>query len=183
MRSSLHAFWTWLRRRRIIRFDQVPEIPHVAYKLGYRRIVDKRTQRTILDEIGRLSAPKNPKIPLAIEWLASYIAIRPGELLSIKEKDIDLERRSLFIPHPKEGTPKWIPLTDEDVERARALKEAYPGFSDQHFFRSCKGEKGVAPDVPFNQKRLYKWWKKACANLGSWEWICTGGRGTLRLLR
>ena len=24
----------------------------------------------------------------------------------------------------------------------------------------------MAPDVPFHQKRLYKWWKKACANLG-----------------
>ena len=59
-----------------------------------------------------------------------------------------------------------MPLTEDDVERARALKEAYPGFAEQHFFRSCKGEEGVAPDIPFNKNRLYKWWKKACANLG-----------------
>jgi len=59
-----------------------------------------------------------------------------------------------------------VPLTEDDVERARALKEAYPGFAEQHFFRSCKGEEGVAPDIPFNKNRLYKWWKKACANLG-----------------
>ena len=49
---------------------------------------------------------------------------------------------------------------------ARTYKEAFPGFPEHNFFRSCKGEEGVAPDVPFNEKRLYKWWKKACANLG-----------------
>ncbi len=166
MRSSLHAFWTWLRRRQVLRADQVPEIPHVAFKLGFRRIVDKGTQGAIIDEIGRLSASRNPKILLAVEWLARYIAIRPGELLEVREKDIDLARGYLFIPHPKEGRPKWVPMTEDDVERARLLKEAYQGFAEQHFFRSCKGEEGVAPDVPFNLKRLYKWWKKACANVG-----------------
>jgi len=39
MRSSLHAFWTWMKRRQVLRPDQVPEIPRVAYKLGFRRIV------------------------------------------------------------------------------------------------------------------------------------------------
>ncbi|MDB4285312.1 hypothetical protein N9903_00195 [bacterium] len=74
MRSSLHGFWTWLRCRRVLRLDQVPEIPHVAYKLGFRRIVDQGTQKAIIDEIRRLSGSRNPKIPLAVEWLASYIA-------------------------------------------------------------------------------------------------------------
>ena len=44
--------------------------------------------------------------------------------------------------------------------------EEYPGFPDQHFFRSCSGEEGVAPDVPFNKGRLYKWWKRGCARIG-----------------
>jgi integrase len=143
----------------------VPEIPHISYKLGFRRIVDKQTQQDIIAEVNRLSSDRNPKIWLGIHWLARYISIRPGELINIKEKDIDLERGSIFIPHPKEGTPKWVPMVKEDVEMARAYKDAYPGFPDQHFFRSCKGEEGVAPDVPFNQKRLPKWWKKACANV------------------
>ncbi|MFC1657485.1 hypothetical protein ACFL2P_02820 [Candidatus Moduliflexota bacterium] len=65
MRSSLHAFWTWLRRRQVLRHDQAPEIP------------------------------------LAVERLASCIAIRPGELLAIREKDIDLARGYLFIPTPR----------------------------------------------------------------------------------
>ena len=94
MRSSLHAFWTWLRRRQVLRHDQAPEIP------------------------------------LAVERLAGCIAIRPGEFLEIREKDIDLARGYLFIPHPKEGRPKWVPPTRGDVERIRALKDTYPGFPE-----------------------------------------------------
>lgn len=93
-------------------------------------------------------------------------SIRPGEMLAIKEQDIDLERGVIIIPNPKEGRPKIVPLLEEDVELARQAMADFPGFSGMHFFRSCKAEEGIAPDVPFHGKRLYKWWKKACANLG-----------------
>lgn len=38
--------------------------------------------------------------------LATYISIRPKELITIKEKDIDLENGYIFIPHPKEKKQK-----------------------------------------------------------------------------
>ena len=34
------------------------------------------------------------------------------------------------------------------------------------FFRHPKGVNGVAGGRPFGDRYLYKWWKKACANLG-----------------
>ena len=34
------------------------------------------------------------------------------------------------------------------------------------FFRHPAGVKGVRADRPFGNKYLYKYWKKACANLG-----------------
>jgi len=87
-------------------------------------------------------------------------------MLAIREQDIDLERGIITIPHPKEGKPKWVPLVDDDVALARQMMADFPGFPGMHFFRSRKGEEGVAPNTPFDRKRFYKWWKKACANLG-----------------
>lgn len=34
------------------------------------------------------------------------------------------------------------------------------------FFRHVKGVSGCRPGQPFGQRYLYKWWKRACVNLG-----------------
>jgi len=70
---------------------------------------------------------------------------------------------SLRVRHPKEGGTKWVPVDDED----RALVRGMPrGFAGSPFFGACAEERGVAPEKPFAERRLYAWWKKACANLG-----------------
>ncbi len=90
--STLHAFFSWFEKRE--RKDnpsyRMPEFPKVDYELSWRKIVDKETQIKILDEVKRISFHLNPKIWIGIKWLATYIAIRPIELIHIKEQDINL---------------------------------------------------------------------------------------------
>jgi len=104
----------------------------------------------------------NPKIWLGIRWLSIYIAIRPGELLKLREEDIDLNMGALVIPHPKEKRPKIIKLIPEDL---KILRETPRGLPHLRFFRHNSGISGVGAGRPFGDKYLYKWWKKACTNL------------------
>ena len=163
IKSSLHAFWMWLRKRRILTLAQIPEFPQVSFELAWRKVIDKETQQAIIDEIYLLSNHINPKIWIGIKWLATYISIRPGELLNIKERDFDLGLGVVLIPYPKEKRPKTVPLLQEDVD----LLISFPrGLPDLYFFRHVSGVSGVTAGQRFGEKYLYKWWKKACKNLG-----------------
>ena len=163
MKSCLHTFWTWLRRRKTITVAQFPDFPEIKYQLGFRNIIDRQTQRNIIDEVYRLTFQINPKIWLGIKWLSTYIAIRPGELLKMRERDIDVKTGLFFVLHTKEGKEKLVPMLDEDKE---LLKKFPPGFPDLPFFRHVSGISGVKAGAPFGNRYLYKWWVKACENLG-----------------
>jgi len=163
IKSCLHDFFTWLRKRHVITPQQFPEFPEVKFELGMRQIIDQGTQRAIIDEVYRISYHINPKIWLGIRWLSIYIGMRPGEMLSLKEKEIDIKIGVLFIPKPKEKKPKMIFLLDEDIEM---LKKYPRGLPELSFFRHPVGVSGATAGAKFGQRYLYKWWKKACANLG-----------------
>ena len=160
MKSCLHSFFVWLKRREKV---PMPEFPEVSFELGMRKIIDKETQESIIDEVYRLTYHKNPKVWLGIKWLSTYISIRPGELLNLKEEDIDIKLGYFIIPHPKEKRPKLVPMIDEDIEILESMPRGLPRLS---FFRHVKGVSGVAAGQAFGNKYLYKIWKKACANLG-----------------
>jgi len=166
MRSCLHDFWMWLRRRRVITLAQVPEFPTINFELGWRTIIDIETQQRIVQEVYRISHDVNIKIWLGIKWLSTYISMRPGEMLALKESHVDARQGTLIIPHPKEKKPKIIFLTEDDAELLRELLRNSKGLPDLHFFRHGKGIQSVKPGSKFGQRYLYKWWKKACANLG-----------------
>ena len=85
MKSGLHSFFHWVKRREKI---PVPEFPELTFELGWRKIIDKETQQAIIDEVYRISFQINPKIWLGIKWLSTYISIRPGELLGLRECDM-----------------------------------------------------------------------------------------------
>ncbi len=162
IRACLHGFWQWLRRRQTLALHELPEFPEVSYELGFRRIVDKETQQKIIDEVYRISFHVNSKIWLGIKWLSTYISIRPGELLRVREEDIDLGNGFLSVRFPKEKKPKTIPLLPEDIEILKTIPRGLPHLS---FFRhnpSYSSAEGRA----FGEKYFYKWWKRACANLG-----------------
>ena len=164
IKSALHDFWDWLRKRRILTLAQMPEFPETRFELGWRKIITKTTQNEVLEEVYRLTHHINPKIYLGIKWLSTYIKIRPGELLQAREQDFDLELGCLLIPHPKEKEGKIVPLLPEDVEIMQAMPKAIdPALP---FFRHEQGISSVKPGQPFGEKYFYKWWKRACANLG-----------------
>jgi integrase len=164
-KSALRDFWHWVVKRRVMHISQIPDFPEVSFELAFRKTIGKETQDRILDEVHRISYHVNPRIWIGIKWLATYFSIRPGELISIKEGQIDLENR-LFILHPedtKEKKPTLVPMIDEDVEILRSLPRSFPNLP---FFRHSKGHGGTEPGSTFGPKFLWKWWKRACNNLG-----------------
>jgi integrase len=161
-KSVLNSFFTWLRRRRVLSSAQVPELPEVPFELEFRKTISKETQDEILAELRKISWEVNPRIYIAIHWLSTYFSIRPNELLNIKEGHIDRENGYIVIPHPKEKRPKIIPLIDDDIELVKSLPAAFP---ELHFFRHFQGHGGAVPGEQFGPRYLYRWWKRACANL------------------
>jgi hypothetical protein len=84
-------------------------------------------------------------------------------MTSIKERQIDLKLGAITIPHPKEKQPKMAWLAPDDIE---LLEQIPRGLPDLQFFRHPKGISGCKAGQPYGQRYLYKWWKKACADLG-----------------
>lgn len=158
--TTLHSFWTWIHKREGI---PIPEFPVITYELKRRKTISKEQQEAILDEIKRISYHINPKIWLGIKWLATYISLRPGELINIKEGDIDLKLGVLNVKDTKSNKYKTIPLLDEDIEYINRLPKALPYL---FFFRHGK-RKGVSQSkrFRFGKDYLYSWWKQVCKNL------------------
>lgn len=160
LRSALHDFWNWLIDRDVITLTERPKFPKCSFELGWRTIIDKETQTAVLVELER-TAPE--RVYLGIKWLCDYPAIRPGELLRLREGDILREQGVLVFPSPKEKKPKLVPLFDEDAAWLRDLPPALPATP---FFRHMKGGPGFRAETVFGERTLYKWWKKACGVLG-----------------
>jgi integrase len=163
IKSCLHDFWQWLRKRRILALHEIPEFPEIRFELAFRKTVDKPTQEEILEEVHRISWDTNPKIWLGIKFLCTYISIRPGELIKVKESDLDTENGYIIIEQPKEKKPKLVPLLDEDIELIKSMPRGLPHL---YFFRHVKGSGAAKPSQKFGKDLLYVWWKRACANLG-----------------
>ncbi len=164
-RSALHDFWHWLVKRRQLHVSQLPDFPEVPFELTFRKTVGIETQTKIIEEVRRISYDINPRIWLGIRWLATYFAIRPGEMIKLKEGQIDLEN-GIFILQPedtKEKKPKLVPMLEEDIELVKTLPRS---FLELPFFRHLQGVGGRFAGNPFGDKYLYKWWRKACTNLG-----------------
>lgn len=148
--ATLHSLFTWMKKRQDI--SEVPDFPEVRFELGYRKTVDKEIQQNILDDIQK----HEPfKVWLGIRFLATYISIRPMELMNITYSNVDLKNGYLYIPHPKEKKYKAVPILSEDVDLLSGLPLAVPGMF-------VFGENGKR----YGENRFYKAWKRACGRLG-----------------
>lgn len=163
IKSTLRDFWDWLVKREIIRHYEVPRFPEVSFHLSFRNTIDKETQEKILDEVSRLTKDFNIRIWIGIRFLATYVNVRPKELINIQESHIDLQQGRILIPHPKEGRPKYMYLIREDIDLLKVIPRGLP---DLYFFRHLKGNGAAKPGQRFGHDYLWKWWKKACSNLG-----------------
>jgi integrase len=155
--GTLKVFYRWMKRRQDI--SEIPEFPKVDYVLGYRKTVDKDTQRAIIEEVKRIAPAR---VYLGIKWLATYFSVRPAEMINLKEGEIDIGNGYLYFPHPKERSFKSVPILPEDTEILRNFKQAVP---ELRFFRHDGGLQGTRKDEPFGEKYFYKWWRRACDNL------------------
>jgi hypothetical protein len=160
IKSCLHSFFKWVSRREGI---PMPDFPEVAFELGWRNIIDIDTQQAIIEEVKRITWEVNHKIWFGIHCLATYVSVRPGELMAVKERFINIRLGGVVIPHPKEKRPKIVYLLPEDIEFIKSLPQGLP---DLYFFRHGPGRSGVASGAKFGPRYLYKWWKKACSSLG-----------------
>jgi integrase len=176
IKSSLHDFFSWVKKRedKGMPAFEIPEFPTIKPELGYRNLLSKEDQFAVLDEVKRLIWRKNPKVWIAINWLSTYFSIRPGEMLKIKEGEINLSIGHFIIPHPKEKRYKSVPMLDEDIELAREFITD-PGKRLLPFFRHPAGISGVALDEPFGNRLLWKYWKAACHNLKIYDVDLYGG--------
>jgi len=62
-----------------------------------------------------------------------------------------------------DGDFKSVPILDGDIEFIRSMPKGLPHVK---FFRHNSGVSGCKHGQPFGEKYFYKWWKKACENLG-----------------
>jgi len=165
--SHLNDFFTWVWKKNRKSFAVAgipqPELPVIKYTLKRRKTVSGDVQFEILEEVKRISYHINPKIYLGIKWLCTYPKVRPHEMLSLKEGDINLYTGHLIFPNPKENKWKEVPLIQEDIEILNTFPLSMPNMS---FFRHTGGIKGTKANQPFGEKYFYKWWIAACDNLG-----------------
>lgn len=164
-KSALHDFFAWLRKRRLITHDQVPEFPVIDVCMKMRNLVDKATQGAILDKLREMSWKVNPRIWIAVKWLSTYFSIRPGEMLSLKEENIDAKIGVIFVQPAgdKNREGKIIELLAEDVELVRSLPR---GFPHMPFFRHVAAHSRAKPGDRFHHDLLMRWWGRACEAVG-----------------
>lgn len=159
---TVQMLYRWLVKRREIKTDQLPDFYETKPTMAYRKILTKEQQQAVLDEIYKLTWDFNPRIYMAVLFLATYINVRPKELLDIKEEDLELENERILIGKTKEGMPKYLFLLPKDVELLRSLGRNFPKL---HVFRHRKGNGGALPESRFGKDYLYKKWNEACKNL------------------
>ena len=164
--STFLSFLKW-----VVRVEaglRMPEVDPIPFQMKMRNIIDKDTQIAVLDEVKRLTWHLNPKIYIACLWLSTYVTARPIELLSIMESDIDLDAGVIRLRRNKEKRDdKRLYLLEDDVEYLKTLpKSIHP--EKTHFFRHSNVREGLSQARlgKFGKKLVYKWWVKACANLG-----------------
>ncbi|MBN2061421.1 MAG: hypothetical protein JW882_13495 [Deltaproteobacteria bacterium] len=170
--ATLHSFWGWVARREKKNRNsfEIPEFPEIDFESSMRNTLDRNAQIKVLERIRELTWHINPKIYIGCLWLATYVNMRPNEMINVKESDIDIESGIMYIRVNKEGrADKKVFLLDEDIELIKSLRPEHtlPGYYDQYFFRHGR-RKGVSKSkrLKFGKDYLYKWWKTACNDLG-----------------
>lgn len=147
--NALAAVFSWgIRKRRVAKsfenpcrkVERLPENPGVVRFLSD----DERTRL--------LEACKASKWPAlyTLVLLAVTTGARRGELLSLRWRDVDLERAQAYVASSKNGEPKVLPLVAaviEDLRRLHAtdLERFKIGTPEQLIFHSS-----VRPNIPYH---------------------------------
>jgi hypothetical protein len=166
--TQLRDFWKWcLARGNIITLAEMPTFPEIEFQLGYRKITDWETQEKVITKIKEISYGINPKIWLGIDMLATYTALRPDDLRRVFESSLDKNGwLTIHNPTKRKNKFKTIKLHNDHVNEWRSLQSKYPALPNIPFFRHVTGISGCTANEIFGDKYLYKWWIKACEQIG-----------------
>ena len=166
--TTIRDFYTWLVDEEIISHHQVPDFPKTDFELGWRTLTNWETQNAILDKIYEMTWGINPKIWIGIDLLRTHANIRPGDLLKLVESDFDMNTGfvSIWMPTKRRNEKKSIKLLEDQVEMVREMKRRFPAVGMVKFFRHHGGVQSVKHGQPFGEKYFYKWWIRACDELG-----------------
>jgi len=158
---ALKQFWAWANDRYDVPPVRWPKIGRV--EMAFRDTVDLKTQEAIINDI---KEHEPFRVWLCIKWLATYIAIRPGEMRSLTEGQVDRARGILIITdqQAKEKRAKIIPLIEEDLEIVRALPLTFR--QDMPFFRHESQVSNIQPGRGLGGTLLYYAWDRACRRFG-----------------
>ena len=99
-------------------------------------MLPKARQRRLGEgELERLLAACGPRRRLlaTIVQLAAETALRRGELLNVRWRDVDLPGRTLHVPQTKNGHPRTIPLTPCAIALLKANREEGASVDDRLF--------------------------------------------------
>ncbi|MDR1043661.1 MAG: hypothetical protein LBP33_00875 [Candidatus Adiutrix sp.] len=160
--DALKQLWMWAADRYDIpRLEKWPKIGHV--EMAFRNTVDLEVQESIISNI---KEHEPFRVWLCIKWLATYIAIRPGEMRGLTEGNVDRNRGVLIVPDSKakEKRAKIIPLIQEDMELIRNLPLAFNPVMP--FFRHEQANGGAYIGRGFGHSVIYSAWRRACTRLG-----------------
>jgi integrase len=145
-----------------------PKWPPFDFSLEHdmerRKTVNKETQARILHELYLSEWEIRPRLYLGVRFLATYINIRPKELLEVTEGDYNRQEGYIVIrDHKTSRRPKIVRLTQQDIS---LLGELPRGMSHLPLFRHDVPCGGIKAGVGFGQAAFYRAWKRACGKLG-----------------
>lgn len=128
-----------------------------------RNTLTKTEQEEVLFRIFENEFETRPRLFVAIKFLATYINVRPGELLGCNEDDYMPKEGILFVRNRKTSkTPKLISLTEDDNMMLKSLTKGFPGMA--LFRHEVDGSQWSG--ARFSPAMFYRSWKRACKDLG-----------------
>jgi len=154
---TLKQFWDWTaKRHEVPRIEDWPDIGKV--QMARRKTIDPQTRALILADI---KEHEPFRVWLCIYWLCVYGKVRPSEMLSIDEGDIDRKTGLVTVRDTKEGEPKTFPLIASHLEMVSRLPFAFD--PNMPFFRHDGHRGHTKAGGRYSRQMIWAALKRACA--------------------
>lgn len=136
---TLRTFYNWLLRRGLVDSSPVRYVDPPA-------VPEKRPHFVTFDAFQQLTH----SIPVSGAWLDArdraiisvlfYAGLRVGELCRLRRKDIDREKRVLWLYGRKGNDDHFVPLHQEAEYKLLAYLRLRPGWGTDHLFLAADGD-------------------------------------------
>jgi len=150
--NALHSFFTWLRKRKIVK--DIPLFPEIKGDDAQVRVAIDRDEQ----ERGLSNIPDEHR---DIYLFLFETGVRIGEVCAFKIRDLDMRNSMILVQRTRSGNKivettkgknkKWIPMSDIAFE---IVKKLIQGHTPEHFIFINPGTKR-----PYSQEFLRKLWR------------------------